>query len=313
MAMGLLVASRARGPSPFSRRPAITRRTSMRRHGIALALVGIAWTPLLVGLVMPALRAGAPLDVEWYYAWIRQADTPVAALEMIVQRLGNAAGWLAVGSLVVSLAGLPLMRPLWAALLLPPAILDLLSANPAQAAVSLHYGLLLVVPAIVAAALGGRRLLALSAALRRARRRRPGRIASRSSRHVPNVAVGLVALPALVLAAIAGTLPPALGAEGDSWNRPARRSELEAVAQGVPTDARIVVDDGLAAPLAGRRSIGLLPRDDAGAWLIVDRDAYLPGYVQLDARRALLDRLPRGPRALLASDGRFQLWSPAHE
>src|SRR5262249_61857014 len=76
----------------------------------------------------------------------------------IAHALANPAGWLAFGSMVACLAGLPLLRPGWLTLALPPLAADLLSAHGPQPDLRLQYALPLVVPLLVAAGLGARRL-----------------------------------------------------------------------------------------------------------------------------------------------------------
>ena len=85
--------------------------------------------------------------------------------------------------MVVALLGLPLVRPRWLLLALPPMVAALLSANEFQANLRLQYGLILVVPLIVAAGFGGRRVLAIIE--RRLRRRRRQRARGRARRRVP--------------------------------------------------------------------------------------------------------------------------------
>ena len=263
---------------------------AMRRQGAVLAAVGIAWLPLTVGIAMPLLRGGAEGDTASYFNWLfTQPD-----LGSIASALTRPDGWLAALGIIVSLAGLPLLAPRWLLLVLPPLLASVLSRHEPQPALSLHYGLLLIVPLVIAAAMGARRGLAW------ARRRR--------------VAAGLWPLagaPAMGLGLLLGSLPPGLRAEAAAFDRPPAIDRLRVFEQLLPPDALLAADDPIAARLASRLRLAILPGSaDPDAYLLVDRDAYLPGYIDRNARAALLARLADGGRRLLARDGRFELWSP---
>src|SRR5499427_3800039 len=144
-----------------------------RRQGVALGLVGLAWGGLLELVVMPALRGSVPSDVEPYYAWLHHAS-----VAQLAAAAAAPAGWLALAAMVAGVAGLPVLRPGWLALALPPLLGDLLSAHVPQPELHLQYALPLVVPVLVAAGLGARDLLA---------------------RPRPPAAIAALALPALLL------------------------------------------------------------------------------------------------------------------
>jgi Predicted membrane protein (DUF2079) len=251
-----------------------------RRQGVALALAAVAWGAAAELVVMPALRGPVPSDLDSYYAWLRH---PAAA--RVLGALAAPAGWLAFAAMVAAMAGLPLLRPAWLALALPPLLGDLLSAHSQQPGLRLQYALPLVVPVLVAGGLGARRLL---------------------DRPMPAAAVAALALPALTIGAAFGPLlgqrpapaPPALG-------------RLLACAAALPARAPVAVDDDAAAPLAARPVERPLTYGGPADWVVVDRAGPLPGYVNLRARAAHLTALPAEGRRLLCDDGRFQLWSPA--
>jgi len=299
LVVGALVAARGPGRLWDGMRPV----PGVRTLGLGLMTLGVVWTLLLLGVVMPLLRDGAPLDTDWYYGWLIENGGPQAQIGQIGEQLTNVPGWLAIGGLLLSTGALPLLRPAWLLLLLPPVLVTLLSANGAQADVKLHYTLILLVPVLVAAALGGRRLLAWSA-----RRRRRG-LNTRDGRQLGPALLAL-ALPALLVAWIGGGLPPTMRTERGQWDRPEVRDELVLFAAQAPDDVVLTVDDGLAAPLASRRELRLIPNRDPDAWVLIDRRALVPLYQSRERRDAFVDGLPADGRSLLAKDGQFELWGP---
>jgi uncharacterized membrane protein len=251
-----------------------------RRQGVSLGLVGLAWGGLLELVVMPALRGSVPSDVEPYYAWLHHATPAQLAVAVTAP-----AGWLAFAALVAGLAGLPLLRPGWLALALPPLLGDLLSAHVPQPALRLQYALPLVVPVLVAGGLGARRLL---------------------ERPRPPAALAALALPALLLGAAFGPLPGQLSAAA-----PPALDRLQGCTAKLPAAAPVAADDAVAAPLAARPLEQPLTYVGPADWVVVDRAGSEPAYVNAAARAAHLAALPGEGRRLYCDDGRFQLWGPA--
>jgi len=251
-----------------------------RRQGIALGLIAVAWGAVLALVVMPALRGGVTSDIEPYYAWLHHATAGELATAIT-----RPSGWLAFAAMVAAMAGLPLLRPAWLALALPPFLGDLLSAHITQPELHLQYALPLVVPVLVAGGLGARRLLAQPR---------------------PSVALAALALPALLIGAASG---PLLG-QRSPIGQPAL-IRLLACTAGLPATAAVAVDDAAAAPLAARPVERPLTYGGPSDWVVVDRKGALPTYVNGPARRQHLAALPAEGRRLYCDDGRFQLWGPA--
>ncbi|MDQ3407244.1 MAG: DUF2079 domain-containing protein [Chloroflexota bacterium] len=320
--MGLLVAARA--PGPLS--------SAMRRAGLVMAGLAAAWAVATFGLLMPALRAGAAYDIDGYYAWLggglNVLRAPFEQTDAVLAALTRPEGWLVVIGLVLSMAALPLLRPRWALLMLPPTVAHLLSRHEPQPQLLLQYGLLLVVPAIVAGGLGARRLLALSLRYRR-RRAVHGRTASSASRRIPPsggrraragwprtgtaLMVTALVVSGFGIAVARGGIPPFSSREERAWNRPAALTRLISATAIIPADAPIAADSGVAAPLANRKRIEVFPTAGADAFVVVDREAYVPGRLRWRDRAAWLDDLTRSGRRLLIDDGRFQVWAPLDE
>ena len=298
--VGALVAARGPGRLRVGLRPV----AGARSIGLAMMAVGILWSLVVLGGVMPLLRGGASLETAWYYGWVLENGGPLSNVERIGAQLTNGRAWMATAGLLLSTAGLGLLRPAWLLFTLPPILANLLSANLAQADFKLHYTLLSIMPFLVAAAMGGRPLLAWTA-----RRRRS---ATREGR-AGFPALLLLALPALVVAWIGGGLPPTERTAHGQWDRPAAHDALLRFAEQIPAGVLLTVDDGLAPPLASRSEISLIPNDAPDGWVLVDREARDPGYFSWARRGSFVEELPASGRPLLAEDGRFELWGPIDE
>ncbi|MEO5884100.1 MAG: DUF2079 domain-containing protein, partial [Candidatus Limnocylindrales bacterium] len=298
-------------------------RGRMRRHGRAMIAVAVAWAVIVFGILMPWIRQGAVGDTDGYYAWLggglNVLSAPFTMTEAVVAALTRSGSWFVVGGMVISLVGLPLLRPRWALLTLPPLAALLLSANSFQAGIRLQYPLILVVPLLVAAALGGRRAVAAADRLRRRRRgHQPeralgARFARPHARRLRPLLPLLLALPAIAGAWVQGSLPPFDLGDPSFSPRPPAIDRLRLVATAVPPSARLLVDEGLVAPLADRSSIGRLagstPAPDA--YVLIDRLAWSPTWRLERLQAQVVDRLERSAdRPILADDGRFVLWGP---
>ncbi len=250
-----------------------------RTRGRRLAALGVAWGVVVVGLVMPLIRAGRPVDTDVYYGWLAGA-TPQAVLHALVQPTG----WLAVLVMLACCGGLPLLRPAWLTLAIPPLLADLLSAHPPQPLLVLQYALPLLVPVLVAAAV--------------------------AAREIPDGrwAAGL-AVPAVLLGLLFGSMPPASGIpDTGAFARPSALGRLQVCAGRLPLAAPIAADDPLTVRLASRPSIRELTKAEPADYLVVDRDALLPSYVDRGRRGEVL---AQPGRQLLCDDGRFIVLGPA--
>jgi hypothetical protein len=250
-----------------------------RWQGAVLGAVAVVWGAALELVVMPGLRGPTPSDLTPYYAWLHHA-TPA----QVAAAAAAPAGWLALAVMVACLAGLPLLRPAWLALALPPLLGDLLSAHLPQPELRLQYALPLVVPLLVAGGLGARRLL---------------------ERPLPGLALAGLAVPAILLGAVLGPLVERWPADPPALPR------LLACTARLPANAPVAADDAVAASLAARPVERPLTWAGAGDWVVVDRMDSEPAYVNGPARAALLAALPSSGRRLYCDDGRFQLWGPA--
>src|SRR5262249_16920181 len=81
-----------------------------RLPAAGLAGVAVSWGVAIEYAVMPALRGSVVSQVDSYYRWLHAASAG-----QIAHALANPAGWLAFGSMVACLAGLPPRAPAAAA------------------------------------------------------------------------------------------------------------------------------------------------------------------------------------------------------
>lgn len=307
--VGLAVAVRGRGSTP--------------RQGRFLALVAAVWAFAVFALVMPAIRAGVPSDTNAYYAWLGGGlavlRAPFDQPSAVVAHIARATPWQAAAGMIITLLGLPLLRPRWLVLALPPMVASLLSANGFQADLRLQYGLILVVPLLVAAGFGGRRALAITE--RRLRRRRRQRALGHRTddsliRRLGPVVAILLIVPAAVGPWVQGSLPPFSQRDPAFAARPARMDRLKVTAAVVPADAILATDEGLVAPLAARSDIrrlttGSLPPADQ--YVVMDRTAWSPTGLVQGRHDEMLAVLLAGDRPVLADDGEFIVWGPEPE
>ena len=253
-----------------------------RRLGIGLAGAALGWGAAVTGLLMPLLRAGHTVDTDGYYRWLHGASPGT-----VLHALAQPRGWLAAGVMVACAGFLPPLRPAWLALALPPLVADLLSAHAPQPALGLQYALPLVVPVLVAA----------------------GQAAAgvRFSAGMPAAAM---AVPAVALALVAGTLPPARLSDSAPFLRPAALEALATCATTIPAGVSVAADDPVAVRLAGRRTILELTGARPSDYAVVDRRALLPGYVPERTRATALGFLAADGRPVLCDDGRFLVLGP---
>jgi uncharacterized membrane protein len=253
-----------------------------RPLGAAIAATALVWAFVTEEILMPGLRGGVESQVDTYYRWLHSASPPALAAALLAP-----AGWIAFAGMIASLAGLPLLRPAWFALALPPLAADLLSAHHPQPELLFQYSLPLVVPLLVAGGLGAAWLMDRSPWAR-----------------PPHWAVGVLVLPALLIGILFGPLLRVPQAPSPALQR------LQACTSALPARAAVAADDAAALPLASRPVLKLSTEAAPSDFLLVDLEGRAPAYVDIARRQAVLAGLPGG-RRLLCADGRFQLWSPA--
>jgi uncharacterized membrane protein len=273
---------------------------AFRRYGRWVIGAAVAWLVLMVGMAQNAIRYAehsgpvygvlhggySPAGAD-YYDWVFHPSFAV-----VLHTVANAHGWVSFVVLILSLCALPLLRPSWFVLTLPPLAANLLSHHPPQAAMIQHYALLLMFPMIVAGAMGLQRLMRW-------------RIASSS------IAMVALAVVPMVLGYVFGTLPPGLMADQRLYNVADGQVELRQAEAFIPVGAPVAADDGVTPWLAARKHIEGFPSPDDGSFYVVlDRDASFEPASWAQTHEAAVAALSASGRRLLFDDGRFQVWSP---
>ncbi|MFN2451097.1 MAG: DUF2079 domain-containing protein, partial [Candidatus Dormibacteria bacterium] len=247
-----------------------------RSLGLALSVAALAGFALVVGVVMPHERGGAPGDLADRYAYLGGRSVSAmlrGALTAPSRPLGRLLGRDGLAGLAT--AALPLaLLPLgagWALLgAVPPLLVALLSADPDQARLLYHYGLESFPLLLACALLGWRAVLRRRGGLtipprsvapqsaRRAERRRTG-----SGRLLGSLLVGasLVVSVALALPALADRL---------GHVSLARHAQVERVLAGVPPAAEVSAQTGLVPHLSARASIFEFPSGFGTRYVVLD-------------------------------------------
>jgi uncharacterized membrane protein len=272
----------------------------LRKYGRWVIGAAVAWLVVMVGVAQNVIRyvehtgpiyglthGGPVASGSDYYDWVFRPSVGV-----LVHTVANPHGWLSFLVLILSLCALPLLRPAWFLLTLPPLAANLLSHHQPQSDMIQHYALLTMFPMIIAGAMGLRRLMTW-------------RIASSS------VTMAALAVVPLVLGYVFGTLPPGLMTDHRAYTVADGRAQLRQAAAFIPADAPVAADDGVTPWLATRRYIEGFPSPGDGTFYVVlDRDAILEPASWTDTHAAAVAALRASGRRLLFDDGRFQVWSP---
>jgi uncharacterized membrane protein len=282
---------------------AFTAPAPLRRMGWWVMGAAAAWLVLIMGVaqnviryqqgsgfvytvVRSGLNAATPKSAGGdYYDWMLHPNFGV-----FLQTLANWHAWSALLVMVLSMCALPLLQPRWFSLVVPPFAANLLSHHAPQAAMVQHYALLTLFPLIVAGAMGARLL--------------PSALTSSG-------AVVALAIVPLAFGFAYGTLPPGRLADNQLYSVANARVDLRAAENVIPSQAPVAADDGITPWLAARNQIeGFPSSDDAGSYVVVDRDSILQPASWKATHEAAVGALQPSGRRLLFDDGRIQVWSP---
>jgi uncharacterized membrane protein len=235
-----------------------------RLEGAVIATLGIAWSALAIGVVIPHFHDGGESDFYGRYSEVGGSaagilKTTVTHPLRIVHAAFGARDLRYMLDLVAPLAGLCLLAPLVLVAALPELALNLLSATTTQTSIHFHYTAGLIAPLVIASIFGARR-------------------------------VGRWVLPVtalVVVAALAGNyrLGPIPG-----WRHVPGGSHFQATAQRVtrhdhiaaralaliPKTAVVSATNTLGAHLSARRRVLSFPFVQDALWIVADETQ--PGY-----------------------------------
>lgn len=227
-----------------------------RRAGAVTAAVALAWTVVLLGVLMPWWRAGAPGDLGERYADVTGGHDGAGAVAWAVthpfdvMRAAFQVDHLVTAVVFVLASGVAMLAaPLTLVLLAPGMLLAVLSTHPQQSALELHYAAELVPVATIGVVLGVRRLV--------------GRVpdgAVAAALLVPAVAGFLVLSPASPLASGGGARPTA-----------EHRAAVLAALAVVPEGEAVAAQSGVAPRLSHREVVTEFPGEwESASWVVVD-------------------------------------------
>lgn len=256
------------------------RHAVVRRRALMLALACGVWLLLVLGAVLPAIRAAWGLGETFVFSelWSDLGATPAQVMWTLLTRPARvlsevdlrASGGAAV-SMLLPLLALPLGSR-WILGVLPPALVLATADSPVMQRFGLHYGAWLV-PFL---------FLGTVATLARLRERRRG-----AAGRLP----GAVPVAALVLiACLAGT----------KWNllRPARyaglrsRAAVAAAIARIPRDASVAAQSALIPHLPKRRATSMLPRVENADWVLALPSVNAWPQTEAELRRQLASLAP---------------------
>lgn len=253
------------------------------RAGLTIAALGVAWTAIAVGVVIPHFNDGA--SSVFYVRYSEVGGSPLGILRtavtdplhlLSVAFSGRSLEYLA--QLLLPLGGLFLAAPLVLLAAVPELAINLLSANDFQTSIRFHYTAGLIPPLVVASIFGAARLTS------RSRRR---------SVWVVRLGIGIAALglvanyrlgPLPVWRFVAGGNEPRAG---DWASSPHDRIADRALAL-VPENAVVSASNRLGGHLSDRKRILSFPYVQDATWIALDetdgsygdREAPVPAALQ---------------------------------
>jgi uncharacterized membrane protein len=249
--------------------------------GTAIALVGVAWAAVAIGVVIPHYNVGAESDFYGRYSEVGGSAGGILKTAFthplrIIEAGFSGRDLHYLLDLVAPLAALSLLAPLVLVAALPELAINLLSSTTTQTSIHFHYTAGLIPPLMIGAIFGAKRL----------------------SRWTFPVAA------AIVLAAILGNyrLGPIPGWRhipgGQTFQATAGRvTDHDRIAQRalrlIPGDAVVSATNTLGAHLSARRRVLSFPYIEDSKWIAADetqpgygdRYAPIPTAVQLAALR----------------------------
>ena len=245
--------------------------------GGAIAVGGIAWTAIAIGVVIPHFNHGDTSTFYGRYGEVGGSPSGLAHTLLhhpgrIVSKAASERGLRYIGELGLPLLGLFLAAPLVALAAVPDLALNLLSSTETQTSIHHHYTAGILAPLVVATVLGTAWIA----------RRRPA-----------------LALPLAILVVTACAIGNVLlGAISQAWSTHVSAHDRIAARalRLVPDRAVVTATNSLGAHLSARRRFLSFPIRDDSTWIAVDLTK--PGYLDRndpEATTRAVARLRRDP------------------
>jgi uncharacterized membrane protein len=226
-----------------------------RTVGATLAVTGVAWTAMAVGVIVPHFGRGQGTFSGRYSEARAALNDPGTLFRLAFDH----AGVHYLFDLVLPLAGLCLLAPIVLAAV-PALLINLLSATPTQTSIHFHYTAAEIPPLIAAAVLGGARL--------------------RERWRVPVATIALAAALAgnYLLGAIPvwRELPLGETLQANATNVTEHDRVAASALALIPSRAVVSATNSLGGHLSARRRILSFPYVQDATWIAVDETR--PGY-----------------------------------
>ncbi len=231
--------------------------SAFKRQALTLAIAGIVWIVVVVGIVMPAIRGEeSDLDQRYTHLGVGASGMISGMIADPIAAMSYAAGddqRQSAFRLMLTEGGIPLLAPTSLVAALPVAALQFLSSHPSQQALRLQYGAQ-VLPIVLFATIEG---------LRRVEQFR-----RHSTVIVRIAAVALACGIGYSMATVSlSLLPDAVDAgRANSVNE----RSVERAIQQIPPDAAISAQTGLAAHLSQRQHVWEFPVLNEAEFVVLD-------------------------------------------
>jgi uncharacterized membrane protein len=254
--------------------------------GGTVALLGIAWTALAVGLVIPHFNDGSEPSFYGRYEEVGGSAGGIASTlvtdPLTIARVAfDARGVSYLAQLLVPLGLLPLVAPLALLPALPELALNLLSATRTQTSIHFHYTAALTPIVFAAAVLGAKRF--------RRRQLAPAL-----------VVLGLASNFVLGAVPVWSLVPGGEDLQSGSYDVDDHDGVTKEALELIPDDVVVSASNSLGAHLSARRRVLSFPFLLDAEWVAADETS--PGYADRIAPVAYARALMR-----LRRDRRFQL------
>ncbi|GAC1569849.1 MAG: hypothetical protein NVS3B18_01480 [Candidatus Dormibacteria bacterium] len=282
--------------------------------GLLLAAAALAAFAVIVGVVMPSERLGAPGDLADRYTYLGGRSVGAMVRGALAHpgrplgRLGSRSSLMGAGVALLPLAALPLLAgwPLLGAL--PALLVALLSADAGQASLRYPYGLESFPLLLACALLGWRALLGSRGELARPPRVIAPRAAARGSR--PRQLSGRVVGTALVATTMLGAALVSAPTLADRLGHLslARHAAVEWVLAGVPPQAEVSAQTGLVPHLSARARLFEFPAGFGTSYILVDDRGPISDQARAHGYAARRAQLPGAGYRPMRSAAGVTLW-----